>query len=117
MRYIARLEPGLIILIHSHLARSVQYYKRPYPHSHPHSFTLTTPHAHTLNMFPRFTTSLVVALFGLISLTSALPLGHRSEPLRWRTPFGKHLVADSLVELEWKGGSGNGYVSLLPDPA
>lgn len=62
-------------------------------------------------MFPRLVSTLVIALFGFVSLTSALPLGHRSEPLRWRTPFGKHLVADSLVELEWEGGSGNGYVS------
>lgn len=63
-------------------------------------------------MFPRLATSVALSLFTLITLTSALPLGQRSEPLRWRTPFGKHLVADSLVELEWEGGSGDGYVSL-----
>lgn len=62
-------------------------------------------------MFPRVASTLVVALLGFVSLTSALPLGKRVEALQWRTPFGKHLVADSLVELEWQGGSGEGYVS------
>lgn len=64
-------------------------------------------------MFPRLASLLVIALFAFLSFTSALPLGQRSEPLRWRTPFGKHLKADKLMELEWEGGSGNGYVSHL----
>lgn len=61
-----------------------------------------------------------LALIALSPFTSTLPLGHRFpsptvEPIRWRTPFGKHLIADSSVELEWQGGSGQGYVSdLLP---
>jgi hypothetical protein len=34
-------------------------------------------------------------------------------PTRWVTDFGGEIEAESMLELEWTGGSGQGYVSFL----
>ncbi|WRT67635.1 uncharacterized protein IL334_004607 [Kwoniella shivajii] len=67
---------------------------------------------------------LLLSLFVTAAPISESPRRHSAqsttfEPLRWLTRFGANIPADSTVDLQWEGGSGQGvdvyYIPQWPE--